>query len=336
MVVNDSVCDDTHLRTVENKYTLKDNLGRRDPEAWRQYKQSVACFWTPEEADLSKDVQDFAKLKDEEKYFLKVVLAFFNSSDNLVNSNISMNFHNDFSKQTEVLFFLDFQKAIENIHSESYSLMIDTLVKDKIEKKRLFNAVETFPSIRKKANWVCKHMRSDLPLCRRLFAFVLVEGLQFSGSFCSIFFFKKRGLLPGISFFNELISRDEGLHAKFTAMLFRRENERTQNPITQKQAETIVIQCVQAEREFVCDSLNVRLIGMNANLMTQYIQFVADYMLTLCNFKKMYQVENPFPWMESISLQAKTNFFEKRVSEYAKANVGTTEKERTFSLTCDF
>lgn len=306
----------------------------RDKTAFNMYKQHQAVFWTAEEIDLAEDMRDLKKLKSEEREFLFKILAFFNSSDIIVNANIDESWMLEPSLQApEIKFFLQFQMSIENTHSETYSLLIDTYCNAK-EKEKYFNAVERIPSVRAKAQWVTKYMNRQRPLVERLFAFVLVEGLQFSGSFASLFWFKKRGLMPGLTFSNELISRDEGLHATFTAMLFKRENEKLKNEdkFTQTQAYEIVHDCVRIETQFMCDALKVRLIGMNDQSMTQYIKFVADYWLMECGFEPLYKTTNPFVFMEMISLSAKTNFFEKRVSDYNKANVGTTREEREFSM----
>jgi ribonucleotide reductase beta subunit family protein with ferritin-like domain len=309
----------------------------KDLEVFEKYKKAQACYWTAEELDLVTDKKQFNNLKPNEKEFLKKILAFFNASDIIVNENMSANWLNEEEfNSPEISNFLWFQGMIECVHSECYSLLIDTYIDNKEEKDTLFNAVEKIPSVRKKAEWVYKYMNENIPLIKRVFAFVLVEGLQFSGSFCSIFWFKKRGLLPGLSFANQLIARDEGLHADFSSLLFKRLQDKNDKKFNQEKAYELVKECVEIEIEFVCDSLRVDLIGMNKKLMAQYIKYIADYWLKHCGFEPLYRVKQPFEWMETISLQGKTNFFEARVSEYQKSGVGNTREEREFSIDCDF
>ena len=284
---------------------------------WEWYKKQQACFWTAEEIDLQSDVIDWTtKLTDDERYFIKHILAFFAASDGIVNENLAENFVNEV-QYSEAKFFYGFQIMMENVHSETYSLLIDTYVKDEVEKDRLFRAIEVFPAIRKKADWALKWIESD-SFAERLIAFAAVEGIFFSGAFCSIFWLKKRGLLPGLTFSNELISRDEGMHADFAVHLH---NNHIVNRVSPERIREIIIDALNIEREFITESLPVSLIGMNSKLMTQYLEFVADRLLLEFGCEKEYEATNPFDFMEMISLEGKTNFFEKRVSEYQKAGV---------------
>ena len=286
-------------------------------DLWEWYKKQQACFWTAEEIDLQSDVIDWTtKLTDDERYFIKHILAFFAASDGIVNENLAENFVNEV-QYSEAKFFYGFQIMMENVHSETYSLLIDTYVKDEVEKDRLFRAIEVFPAIRKKADWALKWIESD-SFAERLIAFAAVEGIFFSGAFCSIFWLKKRGLLPGLTFSNELISRDEGMHADFAVHLH---NNHIVNRVSPERIREIIIDALNIEREFITESLPVSLIGMNSKLMTQYLEFVADRLLLEFGCEKEYEATNPFDFMEMISLEGKTNFFEKRVSEYQKAGV---------------
>ncbi len=286
-------------------------------DLWEWYKKQQACFWTAEEIDLSEDVGDWNnKLTNDERYFIKHILAFFAASDGIVNENLAENFVNEV-QYSEAKFFYGFQIMMENIHSETYSLLIDTYVKDEAEKDKLFNAIENFPAIKKKADWALKWIESD-SFAERLIAFAAVEGIFFSGAFCSIFWLKKRGLLPGLTFSNELISRDEGMHCDFAVHLH---NNHLNNKVSKDRIRHIIISALDIEREFITESLPVSLIGMNANLMTQYLEFVTDRLLLEFGCEKEYNATNPFDFMEMISLEGKTNFFEKRVSEYQKAGV---------------
>ncbi len=286
-------------------------------DLWEWYKKQQACFWTAEEIDLHSDLSDWNnKLNDDERYFIKHVLAFFAASDGIVNENLAENFVNEV-QYSEAKFFYGFQIMMENIHSETYSLLIDTYIKDEEEKDRLFKAIEVFPAIKKKADWALKWIDSD-SFAERLIAFAAVEGIFFSGSFCSIFWLKKRGLLPGLTFSNELISRDEGMHCDFAVHLH---NNHLTNKVTKERIREIIISALNIEREFITESLPVSLIGMNAKLMTQYLEFVTDRLLVEFGCNKEYNATNPFDFMEMISLEGKTNFFEKRVSEYQKAGV---------------
>lgn len=302
-------------------------------DIWEWYKKMEACFWTAEEIDLHQDLTDWNnKLSDDERYFIKHILAFFAASDGIVNENLAENFVNEV-QYSEAKFFYGFQIMMENIHSETYSLLIDTYVKNEEEKDKLFNAIEVFPAIKKKADWALKWIESD-SFAERLIAFAAVEGIFFSGAFCSIFWLKKRGLLPGLTFSNELISRDEGMHCDFAVHLH---NHHLVNKVPKERIREIIVDALNIEREFVTESLPVSLIGMNANLMTQYLEFVTDRLLVELECEKEYNTANPFDFMDMISLQGKTNFFEKRVGDYQKAGVMETDKENNkISFDADF
>ena len=302
-------------------------------DIWEWYKKMEASFWTAEEIDLHQDLTDWnSKLSADEKYFIKHILAFFAASDGIVNENLAENFVNEV-QYSEAKFFYGFQIMMENIHSETYSLLIDTYVKDEAEKAQLFNAIEVFPAIRKKADWALKWIDSD-SFAERLIAFAAVEGIFFSGAFCSIYWLKKRGLMPGLTFSNELISRDEGVHCDFAVHLH---NHHLINKVPTERIQEIILDALNIEREFVTESLPVSLIGMNAKLMTQYLEFVTDRLLSELNCPKEFNVTNPFDFMDMISLQGKTNFFEKRVSEYQKAGVLNAEDQETkISFDADF
>jgi ribonucleoside-diphosphate reductase beta chain len=302
---------------------LKENKDRfvifpiKHHDLWEWYKKCEASFWTAEEIDLHQDLTDWStKLNDDERYFVKHILAFFAASDGIVNENLAENFVNEV-QYSEAKFFYGFQIMMENIHSETYSLLIDTYVKDDAEKDNLFNAIEVFPAIKKKADWALKWIESD-SFAERLIAFAAVEGIFFSGAFCSIFWLKKRGLMPGLTFSNELISRDEGVHCDFAVHLH---NNHLVNKVPKERIKEIITNALNIEKEFITESLPVSLIGMNAKLMTQYLEFVTDRLLVELQCEKIYNVTNPFDFMDMISLQGKTNFFEKRVSEYQKAGV---------------
>jgi ribonucleoside-diphosphate reductase beta chain len=294
------------------------------------YKQAEASFWTAEEIDLQQDMMDWEnKLTKDERHFIKHVLAFFAASDGIVNENLAINFLNEV-QYPEARCFYGFQIAIENIHAETYSLLIDTYIKDNKEKDFLFNAIENLPCVAKKADWAMKWIENG-NFAQRLVAFAAVEGIFFSGSFCSIFWLKKRGLMPGLAFSNELISRDEGLHCDFACMLYNQ----LQNKLTVEEVTAIIAEAVEYEKEFVTDAIPVALIGMNAKLMCEYIEFVADRLLGELGCPKIYNSTNPFDFMEMISLQGKTNFFEKRVSEYQKAGVMGNNDPNQHSFTTD-
>lgn len=302
---------------------LKENPGRfvlfpiEHHDIWKLYKQQESCFWTAEEIDLAQDINDWEnKLNSDEQHFVKNVLAFFAASDGIVNENLGINFLNEV-QYTEAKMFYGFQIMMENIHSETYSLLIDTYIKDKNEQNRLFNAIDTVPAIKKKAEWAIKWINSE-SFVERLIAFAAVEGIFFSGSFCSIFWLKKRGLMPGLTFSNELISRDEGMHCDFACHLY---NNHIEKRLTDKKVKEIICGALEIEKEFILEALPVRLIGMNSDLMKQYLEFVADRLLMSLGVSKVYNSTNPFDFMENIAIQGKTNFFEKRVAEYQKAGV---------------
>lgn len=300
------------------------------PEIWKMYKKHEASFWTAEEIDLSPDLKDWERLSNDERHFIKHVLAFFAASDGIVNENLAVNFMKEV-QLPEARCFYGFQIMIENIHSETYSLLIDTYIKDPVEKNRLFHAIDSVPCVQKKAQWALKWI-NDGSFAERLVAFAAVEGIFFSGSFCSIFWLKKRGLMPGLSFSNELISRDEGLHCDFACLLY----SMLETKLSQDRIHAIIRDAVENEHEFVTDALPVSLIGMNSKLMCQYIEFVADRLLVALGYDKIYNATNPFDFMETISLQGKTNFFEKRVAEYQKAGVMNTKEQQEFKLDEDF
>lgn len=301
-------------------------------DIWSFYKKAEASFWTAEEIDLSPDQIDWeTKLNDDERHFIKHVLAFFAASDGIVNENLAENFLSEV-QYTEAKFFYGNQVAMENIHSETYSLLIDTYIKDSAEKSHLFNAIDTLDCVKRKADWALRWIDKGT-FAERLVAFAAVEGIFFSGSFCSIFWLKKRGLMPGLSFSNELISRDEGLHCDFACLLY---NNHLVNKLSKDQVRQIIMDAVEIEKEFVTDAIPVKLIGMNSELMQQYIEFVADRLLLELGNERVYNTSNPFDFMEMISIQGKTNFFEKRVGEYQKAGVLAGKENQTFSLDEEF
>lgn len=317
------------LEENKNRFVL---FPIKHDDIWAFYKKAEASFWTAEEIDLQPDMVDWeTKLNDNERHFVKHVLAFFAASDGIVNENLAENFLSEV-QYTEAKFFYGFQIAIENIHSETYSLLIDTYIKDTEDKKNLFNAIETMDCVRKKADWALRWI-DEGSFAERLVAFAAVEGIFFSGSFCSIFWLKKRGLMPGLSFSNELISRDEGLHCDFACLLY---NNHVVNKLSKDEIKTIILDAVEIEKEFILDALPVKLIGMNSDLMSQYIEFVADRLLLELGNEKEFNVSNPFDFMEMISIQGKTNFFEKRVGEYQKAGVLNSDNNQTFSMDEDF
>lgn len=299
---------------------------------WEMYKKAEASFWTAEEIDLSADLHDWeCRLNDDERYFIKHILAFFAASDGIVNENLAVNFMNEV-QYPEARCFYGFQIMIENIHSEAYSLLIDTYIRDPLEKHHLFHAIETVPCIAKKAEWALRWITQG-NFNERLVAFAAVEGIFFSGSFCSIFWLKKRGLMPGLSFANELISRDEGLHCDFACLLY----SQLEHQLPLQTLQNIIRGAVEIEREFVTDSLPVRLLGMNAELMCQYIEFVADRLLIALGSPKIFNVTNPFDFMDLISIPGKTNFFERRVSEYQKSGVmAASRSDHSFNISEEF
>jgi ribonucleoside-diphosphate reductase beta chain len=325
---NKVVNDEPILRENKDRFVL---FPIKHKSIWEMYKKAEASFWTAEEIDLSTDTNDWEnKLNDDERYFIKNVLAFFAASDGIVNENLAVNFMNEV-QYPEARCFYGFQIMMENIHSETYSLLIDTYIKNEAEKQHLFNAIETVPSVSKKADWALRWIEKG-NFAERLVAFAAVEGIFFSGSFCSIFWLKKRGLMQGLSFSNQLISRDEGLHCDFACLLYKE----LKNKLSEERVKEIIADAVEIEKEFVTESLPVQLIGMNADLMCQYIEFVADRLLLSLGCSKMFKSTNPFDFMEMISLQGKTNFFEGRVSEYQKSGVMTNKAEQTFSTDADF
>ena len=299
-------------------------------DIWEMYKKQVDCFWRAEEIDLSKDLDDWKKLTADEKHFVSMILAFFAASDGIVLENLASRFMSDV-QVSEARAFYGFQIAMENIHSETYSLLIETYINDKLEKDKLFNALDHFPCIKKKSDWAQKWIKDNRSgFATRLIAFACVEGIFFSGAFSSIFWLKKRGLLPGLTFSNELISRDEALHTEFAVLLY----DKMENKLKKSKVHEIIREAVEIETEFICDALPCRLIGMNSMMMTQYIQFVADRLCVQLGYDKIYNVANSFDFMDMISLESKTNFFEKRVSEYALAD--KTVSDNTFDFSDDF
>jgi len=300
-------------------------------DIWAMYKKQEASFWTAEELDLSQDLRDWEKLTDDERHFIKHILAFFAASDGIVLENLAINFMREV-QLPEARAFYGFQMAMENIHSETYSLLIDTYITDTVEKMGLFNAIQTFPAVKKKADWAIKWMMNGAPYAQRLIAFATVEGIFFSGSFCAIFWLKKRSLMPGLTFSNELISRDEGLHTDFACLLYNY----IRNKLPAETVYQIVQEAITIEKEFITEALPVELIGMNSRLMSQYLEFVADRLLVSLGYEKIYKSTNPFEWMEMISIQGKTNFFEKRVSDYQRSGVMASKEEQSFRLDVDF
>ena len=320
----------------ETELLLKENKDRfvilpiKYPAIWEMYKKCEASFWTAEEIDLGDDMKYWDAMNDGERHFISHVLAFFAASDGIVNENLAINFMSEV-QLPEARCFYGFQIMMENIHSETYALLIDTYVKDPVEKDRLFHAIDTVPCVGKKAQWALRWINNGT-FAERLIAFAAVEGIFFSGSFCSIFWLKKRGLMPGLTFSNELISRDEGMHCEFACLLYRM----LENKLSKEAATAIITDAVEIEKEFITDALPVNLIGMNAKLMGQYIEFVADRWLGELGYDKVYNVSNPFDFMEMISLQGKTNFFEKRVGDYQKSGVLNSQESKAFSLDEDF
>ncbi len=326
------------LNTVRPEPILAENPQRfvlmpiKYHDIWEMYKKQVASFWTAEEIDLHQDISDWEKkLNDGEKHFIKYVLAFFAASDGIVLENLAQQFCTEV-QIPEARCFYGFQIAMENIHSETYSLLIDTYIKDNVEKSFLFNAIDNVPVIQKKANWALKWINGTNSFAERILAFSAVEGIFFSGSFCSIFWLKKRSLMPGLTFSNELISRDEGLHTDFACLIYKH----LVNKLSQEKVYEIICDAVTIEKEFITEALPVELIGMNSRLMSTYIEFVADRLLYTLGYQKYYNVQNPFEWMDMISLQGKTNFFEKRVGEYQKAGVMSSAEDKVFRLDADF
>ena len=301
-------------------------------DLWDMYKKCVETFWVAEELDFETDRTDWNKLNEKEQFFIKNVLAFFAASDGIVNENLCSRFANEIQLY-EARSFYHFQMAIEDIHSETYALLIDTLVKDPKEKEHLFNGAKTIPAVKKKADWAFKWITSSESFAQRLLAFAAVEGVFFSGSFCAIYWLKKRGLMPGLCTSNEFISRDEGMHTDFAIKLYR---DYIENKLPEKEVHAMFKEALDIEKEFIIESLPVSLIGMNSELMSQYLEFTADLLIRDLGYTPLYGTKNPFDWMELISLEGKTNFFEKKVSEYKKPGVGVEASQNIFALDADF
>jgi ribonucleoside-diphosphate reductase beta chain len=326
------------MKLMKEELLLKENKDRfvllpiKYPAIWEMYKKSEASFWTAEEIDLSDDQKHWDNLNSGERHFISHILAFFSASDGIVNENLAVNFMSEV-QLPEARCFYGFQIMMENIHAETYALLIDTYIKDPEEKDHLFHAIDTVPAVKRKAEWALRWIENGT-FAERLVAFAAVEGIFFSGSFCSIFWLKKRGLMPGLTFSNELISRDEGMHCEFACLLY----SMLETKLSEEQVHGIIRDAVEIEKEFVTDALPVNLIGMNAKLMQQYIEFVADRWVGELGYNKIYNATNPFDFMEMISLQGKTNFFEKRVGDYQKSGVltATEDKAQAFSLDEDF
>lgn len=321
------VTNELLLTPDENRYVM---FPLQSQEIWKMYKKQVDCFWRAEEIDLSKDKTSWENLTDDEKYFIKMIIAFFAASDGIVLENLAARFMGEV-QLSEARAFYGFQIAMENIHSEVYSLLIDTYIQEPSEKDKLFRAVENFPCIKKKADWAINWIHDKRShFATRLVAFACVEGIFFSGAFCAIFWLKKRGLMPGLSFSNELISRDEALHTEFAVLLYNMLNKK----LRKQKVYDIIKEAVEIEKEFICEALPCRLIGMNSEMMSEYIEFVADRLLIQLGCSPYYNSKNPFPFMEMISIEGKTNFFEKRVGEYAMATKDTSDD--IFDLDGDF
>jgi len=315
------------LQDDANRYVM---FPIQDQEIWQMYKKQIDCFWRAEEIDLSKDLGDWDSLQKDEKYFISMVLAFFAASDGIVLENLATRFMGEV-QLSEARAFYGFQIAMENIHSECYSLLIDSYIKDREEKTNLFQAMDNFPCIKKKADWAIKWIHDKRSsFATRLIAFACIEGIFFSGAFCSIYWLKKRGLMPGLTFSNELISRDEALHTEFAVLLYSKLNKQ----VSKSKVIEIIKDAVEIEKEFICEALPCRLIGMNSDLMCQYIEFVADRLIVQLGHDKIYNSKNPFDFMEMISIEGKTNFFEKRVAEYALAD--KTKSDDVFDFGDDF
>lgn len=317
---------------ISEKYVL---FPIKRERTWDFYKKAEASFWTAEEVDLSDDMNDWKKLSDNERHFIKCVLAFFAASDGIVNENLALNMlsSKEIEYSNEAKCFYAFQLAMENVHSEMYSLLIDEYIKDPTEKNNLFHALEKIDCVKKKSNWVIKWVGKDTSFLERLVAFAAVEGILFSGSFCAIFWLKKRGLMPGLTYSNELISRDEGLHMLFACHMYK-ELTRDGGKLPYDKIKEIIMEAVENEHEFVEGAIPVELIGINSSLMKEYIEFVADYLVVELGYEKIYNTVNPFDWMDLISIEGKTNFFEKRVGEYSKSGIQGGKK--LFTLDEDF
>lgn len=317
------------LTEEENRYVV---FPIKHVDIWEAYKKQMASFWTVEELDFSQDLKDWEKLTSDEQHFIKNVLAFFAGSDGIVMENLTDRFTSEVA-WTEAKMAYGFQSMMEAIHSEAYSVMIDTYVKDAMEKDRLLHAIETIPCVKQKADWALKWIGDKKSsYATRLIAFACVEGIFFSGSFCAIYWIKQRGLMPGLTTSNELISRDEGLHTDFACLLYSHIKHR----VRKNRVVEIITEAVDIEKKFICESLPCRLLGMNSDMMSQYIEFVADRLCVQLGYPKMYNVSNPFDFMERISVDGKDNFFEKRVTEYSKAGVGKSADEMGFAEDADF
>jgi ribonucleotide reductase beta subunit family protein with ferritin-like domain len=321
------IVQDAILQEDTNRYVM---FPIQDQEIWQMYKKQIDCFWRAEEIDLSKDVVQWEKLDEKEKYFISMILAFFAASDGIVLENLAARFMGEV-QLSEARAFYGFQIAMENVHSETYSLLIDTYIKDREEKQTLFKAIDNFPCIKKKADWAIKWINDKRSsFATRLIAFACIEGIFFSGAFCSIFWLKKRGIMPGLTFSNELISRDEALHTEFAILLYSKLSKK----VSKSRINEILKEAVEIEKEFICDALPCRLIGMNSDLMCQYIEFVADRLSVQLGNDKIYNAKNPFDFMEMISIEGKTNFFEKRVAEYSLAD--KTKDDDVFDMDSAF
>ena len=326
MSKNSKITNEPILAPDDNRFVM---FPIKYQDIWDMYQKQVDCFWRPEEIDLTKDLAHWESLNKDEQYFISMILAFFAASDGIVLENLASRFMNEI-QVSEARAFYGFQIAMENIHSHTYSNLIETYIKDKEEKSKLFNAISNYPCIKKKSDWAQKWIHDNRSsFATRLVAFACVEGIFFSGAFCSIFWLKKRGLMPGLTFSNELISRDEALHCEFAILLYNKLLKK----IDKSRIHEIIKEAVEIETEFICDALPCRLIGMNSDLMTQYIKFVADRLVVQLGYKKIYNVSNPFDFMELISLEGKSNFFERTVSEYSLANKNT---DNAFELSEDF
>jgi len=323
------------FRVFENEELLSEENNRyvlfpiKHHDIWNMCQKQLDCFWRAQEIDLSKDMKDWNTLTANEKHFLSMVLAFFAASDGIVIENICLRFIDEV-KVAECRYFYSNQMLMENVHSETYSLLIDTYIRDSNEKLKLFKALENYPCIKAKADWAIDYIKSNDSFAVRLLAFCIVEGVLFSGSFCSIYYMKKRGLLPGLCFSNELISRDEALHTEFAVLLY----SKLKHKLSEELVYIIISEAVCIEKNFITEALPCRLIGMNSELMSQYIEFVADRLLVQLGYNKLYNVSNPFSWMEMISLEGKTSFFEKRVADYALADKEKTEQDFDFDEDC--
>jgi ribonucleotide reductase beta subunit family protein with ferritin-like domain len=320
--------DEEILRENDQRFVL---FPLRYPDMFDMYKKQLACFWTVNEIDLGQDVNDWEKLNQGEQHFIKYVLAFFAASDGIVLENLAQQFCTEV-QVPEARCFYGFQIAMENIHSETYSMLIEALIREETEKQYLFRAIHNVPVIAKKANWALYWINNQNSFAERIVAFSCVEGIFFSGSFCAIFWLKKRSLMPGLTFSNELISRDEGLHCDFACLLYKH----LKNKLSQDVIYKMVTNAVEIEKEFIMEALPCELIGMNKNLMGEYIEFVADRLIFALGYQKYYNTQNPFEWMDLISLQGKTNFFERRVAEYQKAGVTSKPEDNKFRLDADF